>query len=1757
MARKITTAKQSSGAGFLFEDKVFSWFAITLLTQDFPFSNISANVCEIAFQARSKGWLFDDLVLTMKTSSENTFNIPITVKSNVQFSGNGPNTELLTDLWEQYLNEESTVFDKQNDYLCIVNSPLGSVLSADLNRLLKAARSSTYEILESNISQGEKGSFSKRQIKLLKGFKCPSELALKHNIDDKDIWKLLSRVILLEFDFENAPSKDESKLIQNCKNCLSNADNSQADLLKIKLCEIRSELSANEGSFINYQTLVDDIRLLFNLKGLPQHEADWKKIASITSQKCNSIQDKIGGEVKLERGQELSAFKQMIRESSFVFLLGKSGYGKSVLLKHFFQELDLSNKIKTIWLDSDIIYSNNLEDFFDLSNSFVEIIKQSQDQEGYIIIDSVERFCKEEHLKLLFSFLNYIKQNQTPWKVIFSCQSNDYEDIIKGLYRINLCLSHKVFDLQTIENEKLIIVQQKFPALANLFKHNHLNDILKNLKYLDLLAFNLSKDTNVEINDFFGESNIIDLIWNEEVENVKYDNAEQRSRFLQLLSENQAEKMTFSTSQSDFNIWELSPVTSLKKSKLLRVVNDRLAFEHDLFSDWARYKLIKDKSDTFKEYVVSKNILSPLWGRSIRLYGVYLLEKEVSVDSWIETFSDLNENIPNEKIIQDLLLDSIIYSNSTFRFLELLYFFFIENEGQILKRFVDRFLLKATKPNPQILKLAEEMGGITKSEASIYHRIPNYSYWFPVVEFLRKYIDSFIPLLGDKVAELGKVWLLNTPEDFHLREEIAFCVFKNTEWVFNMKLNNGWIKDDIDEKVYKSMLLGVYDMPKENIDICLKLCKRKKFQNQERKLLKSDFSRHERILEKVEIRKPIQWEDGPYEMVDETFSEVFLSTEFSYGLISLYPDKAKEIILALLIDPPCAISFNYDFHYKYDINEPHDWHPPYYGRGPFLDFLNVNSNIGIDTIISLVNFATSQWAKVEEFNKRQVPTLKMEFEERKLSFIGDYRIYFWYRAAGGAPHAISSALMALEKFLINSIDKGENIEPFIKQILKNANSVCFIGLLCFIGKYHSSLFLGILQPVLSIFDLYRWETSLMNTEGHQMLGLTDLDENIMNEIREWNNLECRRIPIYFTGHQLFKQTYQSNNFYKKIIELWNKELYKDEEKDGTDLLKMNFIAQFDLENYEVLENNGETIFEYNEPKKLNEKLTPLRIESEKPIIEMHSIEYLREINTGGKYSKDELNEVWEKVFLESKISLTPEKYHKFANEISSLFEVLKLLFEHQNLWIDKYDNHVNWTIDFLEKVLIKAPYRQDDYYEVGLSSAWSDSIARFLPKLWSKNLKNKKIRRSLGLLFLKSANKTNKILFSNIAKELRWNQQDFIQLQNLAIKWSSGIYDFNNTDNYEKLPSVYEETKYQKLIKRIFNRDKDITWIVLYGDKILKEFINDKTEKVIINLLDKKSSTNSASRKNYEARKYREKRGFDTQLLQNVFSPTPEFSDVKDISEYKYLLLLWDQLVGQIINENEDIISYSEVNSEYPNEFSSWVLKRISRHILRLKKEDNPSRYWKPILSYGYLCPKQSHFFLENYFLNDFNEEKNKIKFHEEWEQMILFCSQSENWKSKGVKTWNNRDIEQSLYGVSYDQIDIWDDDHKDLLKLSSKNIIKWFFNNVHNYDRVRMLILLLRKKSGGVLLKEGLTVLYCFVKWYTQILSIPAPDGKVHRQFEYNESFARTASYLWEEYRDVIKKDKELYNNYKVIVMYLVSINEPIGLELQNRILD
>lgn len=1744
--RKVATSKQTGGGGFVFEDKTSAWFIAHFLSDRSPFLHEIGKIKEIDFQVRPEGWLFDDMLLTLEDTNNVLHKIAISCKSNVQINTKGPNIGLLRDIWNQYLNINSTVFNKDTDYLCIVNSQLPVSISKDINTLIKFSKNLDPITFNQRINKNDKA-FSQSIKKIYKGFHCPTDIASSNNIDQTETVNILSKLLLIEFDFENAISKDENQTIDLCKDCLLNPDGNIEQQLYKTLCSFRSEFAPISG-FVDYKKLINKIKNNFQLKGYANHISDWNKIHTISKSKIDSIQDKVGNKVSFANTKELNRLELLVKENSTIFILGKSGYGKSVLAKKYIQ-VKLTENNKYVWIDIQSIQNGNLETFFGLQNNLSDIFNKAQQSDCYLFIDGIDRFFKESELSLLYPILSIASNPLSSWKIILTCQTDDFNDVLERLYRINITLNSVDFKVEPDVYNNISELTSHFPKLSDLLKHTHLRPILNNLKYLDLLAYNLSKKVTILETDFIGESTIIDWIWKAEIESK----GSTSSRFIQDFSEKQAQNLSISIPISDFRISDLSPLDTLKHGKIFIEIEDKLYLSHDLFGDWARYKLIRANNADIKQFLLAKELFSPLWCKAIRLYGVYLLDKNSDASEWIKLFKTLEKEEPKEKIIQDLLLESIIFSSSTYPQLAAIWEFLKLNEAELLNRFLEQFLIKATLPNQNILKMAKEIGGYTIAEASTYYRIPNHLYWTDVIKFIYENRSEIIVLSTKKTAAISKMWLENTPINFPYRKECSKIALDSANLMFEFKFNNGYVSGDVDKDIYKALLMGVNEYPKEVIELSLKLCKRIKVdRNKKTESVETNVSKQiTSIFAHNKIRNKIQWTDGPYENVDDAFEKICINDNAIHPIIDSFPEEAKEILLALFIDAPKEISFGYDSHYNLDINEPHGWFPPFYTREPFIYFLNHQPKAGVEFIITLVNFATQQWTNKYIHQNIDIPKISIDFGVKIIDYIGDERLYFWFRDATGAPHSIVSALMSLEKFLLETVDAQKSISEYIDLLLNNGNSVAYLGILNSIGKYKTDLYLNELKPMLEVYDFYLWEKSLdyggHNIEGHQMIGSNFLGKSTWELAKKWNEMPHRKTSIQSVSLSLLLNNQNDlNDYYKSIIEKWKIILNGIELEGYANVHLNNLIHFYNIDNYEVVKHNKFFYYQYKEPKEITTKYE----ESRENISEDHDLfifhfQCFQEIEKEKIYSLQDCEKLWSKIQLYSNLS-DKDPFSYLSGKHQSVLGGCAVLVFNKEVWIDNHPEILKWIIDYVNQVLLNYSFNKNDFTQAGMGYSWSAFTARILASLWANDLINKNLRKQIGLLLFKSPYDTIQLLFLSLSRYLKWSDSNFIQIQNLVILWSLAL-DKDNRSSYSK--SLTGKLKDE--LKR-FNLDN-------YREKILKDFINNKIDVSLINwsklrpILPKKKKRhwdhNSDNTIGNES-------GLDLEMIKHAFTSFPTVDQLEG-AERVYIINFWKQIINQIVFELGDIDQNSLELDDYPNQFHIWALERISKLVIELEPTDSLSAeyFWKAILQYGYFACDWIDIFFTDFFLHNIEKKETHNTFFFEWNKMILFANESKNWTSK--RNYHRKEIWQSLMGLSTNVFNCWkNDDYYVFFERVVIEDIKWFKKSTHDQDIIYKIILVLKTKPGLFAVKDGIKIISRHLELRSIGDKLGTPIGYVKVDFKYEDALAQTVSLLWENHKEKINNDIEVLSNFKEIVLFLVANQNSIGLELQSRIL-
>jgi hypothetical protein len=212
------------------------------------------------------------------------------------------------------------------------------------------------------------------------------------------------------------------------------------------------------------------------------------------------------------------------------------------------------------------------------------------------------------------------------------------------------------------------------------------------------------------------------------------------------------------------------------------------------------------------------------------------------------------------------------------------------------------------------------------------------------------------------------------------------------------------------------------------------------------------------------------------------------------GLISVVPEVAKEVLLAVCIEEPKPTDHYGRDRLRQDLGLA-DWrqgYPAMYWKGPFLQFLKQTPKEGLDAIVRLVNYATARWI---QGGLRREPTdeerkkygFELEINGKSVSWVGDANVFAWNRHLPMEGDMIESALMALEKWLYEEIENKRDVTPWLQYILEHSQSAAFAGVLISVGLKYQGLFAGQLQPLLGNYYIYQCQMSLALSEAGGVL----------------------------------------------------------------------------------------------------------------------------------------------------------------------------------------------------------------------------------------------------------------------------------------------------------------------------------------------------------------------------------------------------------------------------------------------------------------------------------------------------------------------------------------------------------------------------------------------------------------------------------------------------------------------------------------------
>jgi hypothetical protein len=1651
--------KATGGGGYGFEDSVTAFFLASMLAARTVLGPKAGRIRRATFQARSQHWFFDDVLLEF--TGGNVRAAGVSIKSYRYVTGSGVPGDVARDGWSQILGEDSSPFEEGKDLMVVVTAPLAKSVRGDLNELTSWSTHQEDASVRLHVSQAGVGSATKR--KLFESLRSPQDLAEKHSLRADDTSRLIRHLRFLEFDFQDVDSKDLSSALEICRSCLVSGDSDEAADLWRALCAIASEYRPEAGT-LDLAGLVRELKGRFQLRDYPDYAEAWSRLRHWCRQAYLVVPDTLGGEVQIDRAEALTSLEAELQASCGVVLLAPSGFGKSVVVRRFVEQLGAGEE--AVWLEASSPYltPEEIRNYLGLSHSLDELLQGATCHRGYVAVDGVEQLVAPQDFRRLAHLVRgaILAGTNSTWRVLLVCQSEGWRRVRRELSKANLPIDEwKEVVLELPSSNQLEPVWKTFPPLRPLSLRSHLQQVLWRPKFLDMAARALRDGRAPDVQNWVGESSVAKWFWETEVQGGADPLA--RARALRRVAEVQADEM-LPRVPTDRVAEVLPAVEQLVEARLLERTGERVRFAHDLYGDWSRLRVLLEGEAQLASYLKTRTT-SPLWHRALRLYGIHLLEQR-GRGAWktaFEAFSDLGET---GATVQDLLLESLVFAADPLTHLQALWSDFAAAGGPLLRRFLARFLSVATRSNPLRLAMTRGSDPARWAAAVAEDGVPEWSLWLPLWRFLDLRRAECIRLAPHELAAACECWLRKGGKGWLYRALATAIALDISDTALRHGFGYGKSGNEIGRSAFLAALAGYDDLPDEVRAFALRASGRVGEPE-----YTPDFVRggqkwvHIRSLMDADtVPLPDPWPDGPVTARNDVFAEICLVDGGLVPVIASDPELAKEVLLALIIEPPRPRSSSERpilREEQFGLNHGHKWYPPFWSHLPLLCFFLLHPDHATDFVLRLVHFATDRWADRFRHGSHTAPstTVWVEGEPRELT--GDGNVYYWFRD-GGAPADVVSALMALEKHLYGCLQPGCDIDPFLSQITSSMRSLAFAGVLSAVAARSRTLYASRLRFLLFEPLFYEWErVAPIKMEGAQMIAWSGASSESVRLAHEWHTMPHRGAGIPACGPGVFLGVPQLAGEFEEAKVRWREARERADAagaQEYVDLLD-GMISIYDRSNYEEVDlGDGGRALQYRPPQELEMRLAPAAEEAQRRLETSLFPRYCNEVLRGGTELTEEGCETfW---FRLQRLEPLPEDYSIDLQD-AQCGGAAVLLLRHPS-WLLRYPERRKWCVArLLSTVEDPPPPGRYDTAESALETDWAHFCARALPALWAEERASDRYRRAVAALCRDFRYATVRLLVAAVFDVRSSLGDDYGRFWHLLRAWAAERWRQEGACR-QRIRSLNE------------NLSPEIEGDSAYFTSVLHGFLGG-TLSPELPPLPAPVRPAAPDKPTTGSRRRRARPNVDKLVLACAAAGLPSLGTVVEGEARAEVIRahaeVLDVLVGEIQAQEEWRGRPVEVY-----EAEDEILSMVARLVGQMRPDEAPERLFEKVLGIGCGAANHVRSFLAGWFFAGLHGTLSLDRFEAIWRQMVEWALHSPGWSSAGG--WQAHELREmwwELMGLDPVYRHSWAEGHAGMVSRMKPLYEQWAEARLADRQSVQRLSAFCDTPAGRRLLPEAL----------------------------------------------------------------------------------
>ena len=1545
MASNVAPPKNTAGGGFVFEDDVCAWLLACMLAGEPTFGPDLGNPVRLDFQTRPDGWLLDDVLVTTQLGATE-HRIALSIKSNAQFTASSAPSDFVKNAWEQWLHSESTVFRRDKDFMGIVTAPLTAAAAASVSGLVTKARAADPETFLTRLETPHWASDD--QGRLFDSFGCPEALATGDTRPSSETTRLLKRLHFREHDFGYATTESVTRSLELARKCVRSRSQEDGLGLWNLLRGIAAELRPDAGH-ITHMQLVERLRHHASLADHPDHTSDWAALDARCGRDASQVVNAIAGRVRLPRSESVSSLAAAVQTHELVALLGPSGVGKSAIARAFFVQRHDAQEQRTLWFDGrslDCIDFGTFEATLRLQYSLGELLASTACAHPVLVLDGLDRLSSESAFRNVATLLRMAQPEPpaTRWRVVVPCQSSDWPRVLGELQRVGAVGGRwKQVPLAPLSLAHLKPVANALPMLQYLFLQPKVGPLLTNLKLLDLIARQVDGGVEVETSSWVGEANVADWFWTSEIERGPEHLA--RGRSARALATRLADDFAASIAIDDLPASELAPLQTLVADQLcVQVPGNRIAFAHDLYGDWARLRMLRNQVDlpTF----LQTRPYSPLWHRALRLQSAYLLESAEGVVEWRRMLNAFESAASAES--RDVVLEAPVFAANARELLNALVADLLDDDGRLLRRLLNRFLAFATLADEETCAIAVSLG-VEENEARASYRYPHWPLWLEVLAFLHDQRALIVPVAPCEIARVVEMWLAFSPPGAVGRPEASELAVLLGQRAINARQSFGQREAPSERtRYYKCALAAAHERPDEVVDIALRACER-----QGTGSATAVPSPQVRLFGGTQVpRRGIvlgPWPDGPHTKVDQALRDAVLEPGSVMHLYRVQPAKAREVILACLIQEPNDSAEGEHPLGRRDlsVNDREQWLPALYTRGPFLGCLKENFAEGLELIARLVDFATARELEEREANEDCGPTGQpVTLFDGKVShrIAGNARVYGWSAGLGRPPYAIASALMALEQYFYERLDRTEQVDAEVAAVLARCGSVALLGVLSDVGKRQPQLFEGPLRSLLSAPELFLWESSKRaNGRGHLLIGALEQGEWFAKLANRFHSQDHRKLDLRQLAVSLAFQNPSMREYFDSVRAVWQGTPSSGHLAE----MKEQMSQALDVASYEVREDlmHGKVWVNPAALRSQEERADERKALEDHMEATAFPMECRAILDERRKLNDDVIRELWETwsrireraaTHDQSTDSETPPVVSNYADAIAGGVAV----FVSHPDWCDSELTRWRDLEHALRSVLDSPPTPRFFDGEDGVSTSTYDCFgAEAVAMLWARSPRNNEWRRRTSAAVLSRRYVAVAALFTRCAEARHILGDDFGRLRRLAIEWSHVRRRFELVRLVPREAIKLDDKEFESAVQEMrgwmeHRRDAFVAGTTAGVPNDWAECDDPSRFRVLDQAL----------------RLWAPHPSVDLKLIHSSHEWLPLPDDARTPHERDEVVRFWRAAVRVVVARPSREINDPRARHS-PHDGERWVLERTGQAILQLRSDELPELLWEPVFA--------------------------------------------------------------------------------------------------------------------------------------------------------------------------------------------------------------